>query len=120
MGDDVEGDLLGELDRLIGLADEDVAALLEQFVHARFAGARDRLVGGDDDALDRRGVVEGLQRDHHLRGRAVRVGDDILLRVAGERVGIHFRDDQRHVRVHAEMGAVVDDRAAGRGGLRRV
>ena len=78
MGDDVEGDLLGERPRLGGIADEDVAALLEQFVHARLARARDRLVGGDDHPPDRRRVVERLQRHHHLRGRAIGVGDDVL------------------------------------------
>ena len=100
--DDVEGDLLGELHRLVGIADEDVAALLEQLVHARLAGAGDRLVGRDDDPLDRRRVVQRLQRHHHLRGRAIRVGDDVLAPIEVDRLGIHLGHDQRHVRVHPE------------------
>ena len=69
------GNLLG-LDRV---GDEDGAGLGEQLVHGVLAGAGDRLVGGDDDALDRRAIVQRLQRDDELRGRAVRIGDDVLL-----------------------------------------
>ena len=107
---------LVNLPRLVGIADEDVAALLEQLVHARLAGAGDRLVGRDDHALDRRRVVQRLQRHHHLRGRAIGVGDDVLASIAVDRVGIHLGHDQRHVRVHPVERAVVDHRAAGRGG----
>jgi hypothetical protein len=57
--------------------DEDALGLVEQLVHAFLAGAGDRLIGRDDDALDL-GVVQRLQRHHQLRGRAVRVGDDVL------------------------------------------
>ncbi len=106
--------------RLGAVADEDVAALLEQFVHPRLAGAGDRLVGGDDDAPDRRGVVQRLQRHHHLRGRAIGIGDDVALAIAVDRLGIHLGHDQRHVRIHPEIGAVVDHRAARRGGDRRI
>ena len=104
----------------IAIADEDVAALLEQLVHARLARAGNRLVGRDDDALDRRGVVQRLQRHDHLRGRAIGVGDDVLGAIAGDRLRIHFGHDQRHVRVHPVERAIVDHRAAGRGGARRV
>src|SRR3546814_10068602 len=76
--DDVEGDLLGELPVLLRIADEDRAGLLEQFVHAFLARARHRLIGRYDDALDAGRVVQRLQRDDHLGGRAVRVGDDAL------------------------------------------
>jgi hypothetical protein len=66
------------------------------------------------------GVVQRLERHDHLRGRAVRVGDDVLRRVALDRVGVHLRHDQRHVGVHPVERAVVDDDAALRGGLGRV
>ena len=111
---------LVNLTGVVGVADEDVAALLEQLVHARLAGARDRLVGGDDHALDRRGVVQRLQRHDHLRGRAVGVGDDVLGPIAVDRLGVHLGHDQRHVGVHAVERAIVDHRAARRGGARGV
>jgi hypothetical protein len=111
---DVESDLLGELHRGVAVADEDVARLLEQFVHALLAGARDRLVGRHDDPLDPGGIVERLQRDDHLRGRAVGIGDDILARIARDRLRINLRHDQRNVRIHAVERAVVDDDAARR------
>ena len=78
MRDDVEGDSLGELLRPRPIGDEHGARLLEQLVHGLLAGARDRLVGGHHDAPDRRRVVQRLQRHDQLRGRAVRVGDDVL------------------------------------------
>ena len=64
---------------LVGIADEDIARLLEQLVHPRFPGARDRLVGGDDHPLDLRRIVQRLQRHDQLGGRAIGVGDDVLL-----------------------------------------
>ena len=87
------------------IADEDVARLLEQFVHPGLARARDRLIGRDDDALDLRRIVQRLQRHHQLRGRAVRVGDDVLLAIAGDRLGVHLGHDQRHVRVHPDTAS---------------
>ena len=57
---------------------EDGARLVEELVHRVLAGAGDRLIGRDDDALDLRVVVQRLQRHDELRGRAVRVGDDVL------------------------------------------
>jgi hypothetical protein len=68
------------------VADEDVARLFEQLVHARLARARHRLIGSDDDALDRRGIVQRLERDDHLRGRAVRVRDDVAAGIAVDRL----------------------------------
>jgi hypothetical protein len=62
------------LDRI---GDEDGAGLVEQLVHAVLAGAGNGLVGRDDDALDGGEVVQRLQRDDELRGRAIRVGDDV-------------------------------------------
>ena len=128
----VEGDLVrvDRGDRVAAV--EHRARLAAQLVDRRLAGAGDRLVGGDDEALDPGRVVERLQRDDHLHGRAVRVGDDPL--VAREVVGVDLGDDERHVVVHAPVAGVVDDdgarldklrrplgadRAAGRGERRR-
>ena len=87
-----------------------------ELVDALLAGARDRLVGADDDPPDAGGVVQRLERDDHLDRRAVGVGDDPL--VLGDVVRVDLGDDQRHVGVHAEGARVVDDDRAGRGGDR--
>jgi hypothetical protein len=81
-----------------------------------FAGARDRLIGRDDDALDAGAVMQRLQRHHHLRGRAVGVRDDHLVAIFLDRVGVHLGHDQRDRRVIAVKRAVIDHHAALRGG----
>ena len=55
--------------------------------------------------------------DEHHR-RAVRTRDDPL-RCLVHVVGVHLRDDERDVRVHAEGRGVVDDLGAGRHGVWR-
>ena len=79
----------------------------------------DRLVGRHHHALDRGRVVEGLQGDHELRRGAVRVGDDVELGEAVDRLRVHLRHDQRHVLVVAEGRRVIDDHAAGLADARR-
>ena len=119
LGNKVEGDALGELLRLDRIRHEHGASLLEQFVHRFLACARHRLIGRHHHALDRRLVVQGLQRHDELGGRAVRVGDDILLRESLRGLGIDLRHHQRHVGIHAESGRIVDDDAALRANARR-
>ena len=63
--------------------------------------------------------MQRLQRHDELRGRAVRIGDDVLLRKALDRVGVHFRHDQRHLGVVAPGRGIVDHDAALRTDLRR-
>ena len=101
------------------IGDEHGAGLREQLVHAFLAGARHRLVGGDDDALDGGEIVQRLQRHDQLRRRAVRIGDDVLAREQRDRVRVHFRHDQRHVLVVAEGRRIIDDDAALLADLRR-
>ena len=84
LGNDVEGDALRELLRLDRIGHEDGAGLREEFVHRLLARARDGLIGRDHHALDRGEVVQRLQRDDELGGRAVGIGDDVLL---GEALG---------------------------------
>ena len=116
---DVECNLLGELLRLGLITNENRARLFEQFVHPRFAGTGNRLIGRHDHALDLRSVVERLQRNHHLRGRAVRVGDDITRLVTINRVWVHLRNNQGNIRIHAIERAVVDHGAASSSKFRR-
>ena len=118
MGNDVEGDLLGEELRRLGIGDVDRLGLLEELVHGGVAGARDGLIRRDHDAADAGGIVQGLQGHHHLDGRAVGIGDDVALAIAFHGFGVDLGHHQGHVRVHAEMRRVVDDHAAGLGGSR--
>ena len=120
VGNAVEGDLLGELLGLDLLARHVLAlGLGPQLVHGVLAGAGDGLIGRHHHALDGGAVVQGLQRHHQLHGRAVGVGDDVLLGVAGHRVGVHLGHDQRHVLVVAPGRGVIDDDAALGGDLGR-
>ena len=116
--DHVEGDFLLENDRGGLVIDEDAFRLVPQLVHRFLAGAGDRLVGRDDNALDADGVMQRLQRDNQLGRRAVGVRDDALLGVAHDRIGVHFRHHEGHVLVHPPGGGVVDDDRAGGGDLR--
>ena len=120
MRDAVEGDLLGELFLLDGIVDIDPAGLVEELVHRLAAGAGDRLIGRDDDALDAREIVQRLQRHHHLDGRAIGIGDDAALLELPDRLRIDLGHHERHVLVHAEVRGVVDDDGARLGGARRV
>lgn len=74
--------------------------LVVQLDHGRQAGTAGSLIRRHDDALDRRDVSERLERDDHLDGGAIGVGDHavVQLRVFGVDLGNH----QRHVLVHAE------------------
>ena len=120
MRDDIEGDLFGEflpLDRRVHV---NRPGLVEQLIHRLAACAGDRLIGGDDNAADAGQIMEGLQRHHHLHGRAIGIGDDVALGVAGEGFRIHFGHHQRYIGVHPELRGVVDDDGARCRGLRCV
>src|SRR5690606_14238698 len=111
----VERDLALELGGLRLLHLIDALRLSEELVHAFLACARYRLIGRHHHAADRHEIVQRLQGDHHLDGGAVRVGDDVPRRIAGERLGVDLRHHQRHVRLHPELRGVVDYDAAGFG-----
>ena len=100
----VERDWVGEL---LGSLPRD--AVLEVVV-SRDARARDRLIGGVDDALDAEGVIERFERHHRLDGGAVGVGDDALVPL--HVLGIDLGDDEGDVVVHAPLAAVVHDHRA--------
>jgi hypothetical protein len=73
------------------------------------------LIGRHHDARDLGLVVQRLERDDELRGRAIRVGDNALLAKTRDRVGVDLRHDQRNVGVVAPARRVIDhDRAGGR------
>ena len=64
--------------------------------------------------------MQRFQRDQHLSGRTVGIGDDILLGIAKDRVGVHFGYDQRYVGVIAVMRAVIDHDTTGFGRSGRI
>ena len=74
----------------------------------------DNVDAGDPDL-----VVQGLERNQHLDGGAVRVGDDVAIAKIRQRARIDFRDHQGDIFVVTEAGGVVDDDAAVLGGDRR-
>ena len=93
-----------------------MGGLARQLAHPFLAGTGDGLVGRHVDATDAYLVVQGLERHQHLDGGAVGVGDDVAVAKIGQRVRVHFRNDQGNVLVVAEAGGVVDDDAAVLGG----
>ena len=92
------------------------AGRFHELFHRSRPGAARGLVGRDDHALDAVLLMDRPQR--HQRGDrgAVRVGNDAL--VIANAVRVDLGDHQRHVRVHAEGGGIVDHDGAGldRGG----
>ena len=107
---EIERDRMGERLVLVLFVVERGLAAVDQVALAADARAAGGLVGADDDAADAAGVVQRLHGDDHLRGRAVRAGDDALVILNG--LGIHFRNHQRHLGVHPPVAAFVDDDAA--------
>mgnify|MGYP007068789169 CR=1 FL=1 len=96
------------VDRLTG---EHLGGLLLELGDRLVAGSGNRLVGGDDQALEPGRVVERRQGHHHHHGGAVRVRDDALVVLRG--LGVDPGDDQRHVLMHAPETGVVDNDGSG-------
>ena len=98
---------------LEALAIEIGAGGILELLHRGRPGAGRRLIRRGDDALHPAGLVQRPQRHHHDRRDAIGVGDDPGLR--GDQAAIHFRHDQRIVRIHPEGRGIVDhDRASAR------
>ncbi len=119
MGQAVEGDLVGINLVRHGLAGGVVEHLLLEFLDGLGAGARNRLIGGNHDALDPHLVMDGLQGHQHLDGGAVGVGDDAALLVLGDGVGVDLGHHQGDLGVHAEGAGIVHHHRARGGGGRR-
>ena len=56
--------------------------------------------------------MQRLQGHDKLRGRAIRVRDNVFAGVTGRRFRIYFRHDQRYIGIHTEMRRIVYDNAA--------
>ena len=80
---------------------------------ACLSGAGDALVGAHHDALDAECAVERSERQHHLDGGAVRIGDEAVLR--RQDTGVDFRHHEGDGGMHPPERGIVDDAAAGGG-----
>ena len=76
----------------------------------------DRLVGRNYDALDSI-FAQGCQGHEHLDGRAVRIGNDLIL--SGKYIGIDLRDNQFFGRIHTPSRRVIHHDGTHLGKLRR-
>ena len=80
---------------------------VDQVAITRQARARRRLIRAHDNASNARVIVQRLERDDHLRRRAVRAGNQALM--FANSFGVDFRNDKRNVRIHAPVAGFVDD-----------
>ena len=117
VGEEIEGDLVGQDLGLGGLAAEHVAGLLFQLDHGPITGAAGGLVGAGHDAFDAVFAIKGGDRHDHDDGRTIGVGDDPFVRNRG--IGIDLRYDQRHFTIHPKCRTVIDDDASASRGFRR-
>ena len=83
------------------------SALRFELYDGRFARSGDALVRAHHAALDAERVVQGFEHHHELHRRAIRVGDDTVIRT--DDVTVDFRHHERTIRIHAPGTAVVND-----------
>ena len=95
--------------RLLAVGDR--LRLLLQLIDQRTSGARRRLIGGDQHALQAGRLLQRVQGDGQRDRAAVRIGDDAL--VLADVVAVHLGHHQRHVFLHPPRRAVVDHQCAG-------
>ena len=114
MREGIEGDLRRVHLRIRhGLGVEQTDRLRSEFLDSRCPGAGHGLVGRDVDAFDADGIVDGLQRHHHLNGRTVRIRDDVGGQPVRDAMAVDLRHDKRNSVVHAELRGVVDHHRPG-------
>ena len=99
---------------------EQRAGLRGQFINRFLAGAGHGLVCRDVDARDAHRILDRLQSNQHLDGRAVWVGDDATVLVLRDGMRVHFRHHQWNIFVITEMRGVIDHHATGCRGERRI
>ncbi len=115
MRQQVEGDLVrvNFFDHLAVLRPS--AGLLLQLGDPGRPTARDGLVSRCDDRLQAKGLVQRVKPHQRDDRRAIRIGDDALVRES--RIRIDFRNHQGYLRIHPESRAIIDHDTAALGGL---
>ena len=105
LGNEVEGNLIGEGFRNKRLALRVSAHLRLQFCQSARARTGHGLIGGGGNGLDGRKLLQGVDGHQRDNRRAVGVGDDavVLLRV----LRVDLRHHQRHAVVEAEGAGIV-------------
>ena len=87
--------------------------LVDELANTLEARARNRLIGGDRQAIDTAcGVGKWLNCGHDGHGRAIRVRDDSLGALRNV-LTVYLGDNQRDLGILAPRGGVVDDDRAG-------
>ena len=84
--------------------------LICHFFQGSTATARYRLVGADHDSLHGIDLMQGIERDHHLDGRALRTGNYPLVQFYILRIDL--RNYQGHFSAHPEGAAIINDHCA--------
>ena len=64
-------------------------------------------------------IMERFERHNHLRGRAIRVRDDVLVGILLHSLRVHFRNNERDLRIVAVKRGVIDHNTSRRRGLGR-
>src|SRR5271165_1351314 len=117
--------LLFHLLFLFGDIRDDVAQDVERG-DARISCSTDRLHRGHENRLDAKFLMKRRERHHQSDGRAVRIGNNEATRLLApallfderEMAGVHLRNNERNVFVHAKGAGVAYDGATGGGKLR--
>jgi hypothetical protein len=98
------------------LIPDDLSDLAPQLFNRLRASAGDCLVTGGKNSADAEGLVQRIKRHQSDGSRTIRIGNDAFVQLHIGRV--NFRDDERHVRVHAESAGVINHDTTGLGGDR--
>jgi hypothetical protein len=119
--DHVEGDLTAERLAARRPAAQHGHGLPGELIHRCAAAARDRLVGRDVDAGEARECMQRRERGRERDARAAGERYEPVRAEACEHARIDVRRHERHVRLCAERGGVVDHPGVcrGRGGIAR-
>src|SRR5450756_893540 len=106
MGNDVEGEGMGEngVSRL--LPGKHVPCFGEKFIHPFCPGAGRRLVGGHDDGLEPEVLADNLKGNDGDGCRAVGTRDE---KAFPDRIAVDLRDDEGYLRVVPEGRGIVYD-----------
>ena len=111
LGNQVEGNLVGEHLGLVLLPSGQCLHLVHQLDGAAGTGTGHRLIGGDGHGADGADGVQGIDGGGGDDGGAVGVGDDalVLLHV----LGVDFRHHQGHIVIQPEGGGIVHEDSTG-------